>query len=730
MRTAKLQTNFASGEIDPALTLRRDTKQYAAGAGSLLNNRLLIGGGARRRPGSWIEAVLDVVDEARVEHFTVSESAQYVLVFANGTMTAFARNTDTGALSSAGDLSGCPWDDDTLRRMDFAASGNTIIFTHPDFMHVVTRTGPSEWSQQAFPWAEAPNGRIRQPHYKIAPETIRITPSATTGAITLAASDGWWTSDHVGARVRILDREVEITGFTSSTLVNATVIDQLRATQRLTVTSSANFQVDEAVLGDSTGSRGIIVAIPDSTHIDVTLTETSFGVQVVSTTGAKDVTTSVVTQTAFTADDNLVGPNQVIDISAVASTSPGAIRDWTEQLYSDQWGYPRCVEIHRARILFAGSEGAPSAVAGSSIADVFDFDVRDASDAEGFVETIGDASAVEIIQMHSAEQLLLLTDRGPYYVPESPANPFRPTSLAFNHFGGTLPCSVARSGDFDGGVIMVSGSIVLKLTPTGNSTSMWESVEKSFLSPHLFDQPSGAAFVSNYQDGPERYAVFVNRDGTLAVMQLIDAEGVRNVTPWVTDGNYVSACALGGDIYVVARREISGAGTQFWLERFDDDLTLDGVTEYATEDDLDDVPLIYGTAEVHIVTEAPFYLGTYPPDTIPPPLPAGPYQVGFNFDRELELLPPHIEDGRGDHSGDLMRISCVWVHVLESYRFTANGITLTAYQIGEDANDPPPARTGPQRIPLAGWRREPTLTITQPDPLPLTVLGVRSEVVY
>ena len=53
-----------------------------------------------------------------------------------------------------------------------------------------------------------------------------------------------------------------------------------------------------------------------------------------------------------------------------------------------------------------------------------------------------------------------------------------------------------------------------------------------------------------------------------------------------------------------------------------------------------------------------------------------------------------------------------------------------AYLINEDANLPPPRRTGPQRLKFLGWRRDPTLTITQPDPLPLTVLAVKTEVLW
>lgn len=725
-KTQQLQTSFSAGELAAELALRRDTKQYKDGAKSLLNCRVLVGGGNRRRPGS--RRLITLTGDARLEEFIVNQTTQYVLAFVDGGMNAYARNTATGLLTAAGSLTGCPWTGATYKTMDIVSSGNTIIVTHPSFLQVVTRIGASSWARAAFPWFTAPSGRIHQPHYKIAELATTMQPSALTGSVTLTLSAPHWDAAHVGKRVRYVGRELEVTAVSSGTVATAVVKEALPPTQTLTLgaagpstsggapirdyINATGFLLGEVVQGTVTSAKGVIVGINTGAN---TLT-------VIITNGLNKFAQG-------TGGDDITGPSGVALLTAVADAAPGASGDWSEELFNEVNGYPQCVEIHRGRILLGGAISLPSGLAGSGISNVYDFDVGTGGDADGFLETIGDSSAVFIKRLHSAEQLLLLTDRGPYYVPESTQNPFRPTSLAFNHFGGEWPCSDVYVGSFDGGVVYVSGSIIIKMSPTGNTSAMWDAQERSFLSPHVIKNPTDSFFVSNYAAGPERYGGFVNDDGTMAMMQLIDAEQVRNFAPWKTSGQYRSGCSIGGDIYMTVQRTVAGS-TVYWIELFDDDLTLDGASDYATRTAMDaGVPALYGYEKVGIVAQASYFLGNWPPFI--DDLPDGPYVVGFVYDRTIELLPPNIDDGGRNYAGEQMRITEVMVHTLESARFAVNGTELQAYRVTDPLDQPPPIRTGPQRIQLlGGWMREPTVTITQPDPLPLTVLGVGTKVIY
>lgn len=694
-RRKVLQTDFSAGEIGPEVRTRLDTAQYEKGAKSLRNGQALIGGGDRRRPGSLKQAQSS--SEFRCIEFTYDQDTHYVLAFGWGTMRAYLPDGEL-----VGEITGAPWTGDIWREMDWAQEGNVIMLTHRAMMCQVVRDTPTSWSQSAVPWTTTVSGRIKQPHFKVAPDDVTITPSALSGSITLSLSADWWVAEHVGTRVRILDREIDITAVTDPQTATGTVLDPLRPFQDLTVSSSTGFAVDDIVEGQTTGARGLVCSIPDGTSIIVAIIETL---------------------TKFTAE-GLIGPNITTTIGSVADAAPAAVSDWTEQAYSAANGYADCVELHRNRWLFGGGAAVPNGVAGSSPTDIYDFDVGDGSDTDGFFETVGDASATTVVQLHSHEQLLVLTDRGPYYVPESETTPFRPSSLAFNHFGGTWKISRVRSGDYDGGVIFTSGATIIKAFPTGDLRRAWDARELSYLVGHMLNAIVDSCFVDNFGGGDERFGMFCNGDGTAAQMMLVDKEEIRNFRPWDTQGSYKSFCALPGKVYACVERVIDGS-TVYQLEMFDHAITLDGAV---VDDTLATAAADFGATEAHVMTEGGLYLGVYPPDL--DTMPAGPYVVGLFYDRVIETLPPDIQDEAGSHVGQTMRICEAQINVLESYRFKVAGHTLAAYQAHEDPTLAPPSRTGWLRFTFLGWSTEPTVRITQPIPLPLTVLGIKPTVLY
>jgi hypothetical protein len=695
-RRKTLQTNFSSGELAPELAMRQDTEQYKNGAKKLTNMRCLIGGGVTRRPGTLKQA--ELTQDSILVEFIVNQTTMYNLCFSSGRMDAFLPSgTASGSVTSA------PWTGTIWSEMDWVASGNTIFLVHPDMaVQKIVRTAASTWVRSAFTFFAGAGGRTEQPYYKVSDASYTLAPSALTGAISLVASGPVFTADNIGEKIRYIGREILITAVADTTHASGTVVELLPPTQTLVVTSSAKFAVGEVVLGDDSEAKGEVTGIPDATHLTVVIIQKL---------------------TPFTVE-NIIGPNGVTAISAVAAATPAAVVDFDEQLFGVKWGYPSVVKLHRNRLLFAGHPAVPNGLLGSRIGNLYSFDVGDASDADAIFETIGDAGASEIVQLYSAEQLLIATDHGLYYVPESQTNPFRATSMAFFPFGSSWPITAsAKMRSFDDGVLVISGSLVIMVRPTGNLTQSWGADEVSLLSSHIITTPTRIAAVSNFNGGPERYAMLVNSDGTMAPMQIVTAQKIRNVTPWETEGEYRSVSCLRAQVFVTTSRVISGS-TRYFLEVFDQDVTLDLAV---TSTDLTDVTATFGTTTVNVVT-GNFSLGTYPLTIGSPP--DGPYTVGLFFDTRTEILPPALDDNEGSIAGQLMRITDCFVSVKDSARFAQNGYELSAYQVTDDPSVAPPLRTGPQRFQFQGWSQEPTIPITQPDPLPLTVLAMKSVVAF
>jgi hypothetical protein len=698
MRRRTLQTNFSAGELAPELGMRQDTDQYKNGAKTLLNYRCLIGGGSTRRPG--LPYLATLTQPSVAIEFVVNQATKYILCFSSGRVDAFLPSGAT-----AGSVTGCPWTGSIWSEMDFEQSGNVIFLTHTAMPpQILQRTGASSWSRIAHAFFSGVGGRTEQPYYKVAAPAVTLAPSALTGSITLQATalSAVFVAGHIGSKFRYLDREITITAVTDGDTATGTVVEPLPPTQTLTVTSSTNFAVGELILGDTSAAKGLITAIPDGTHITAVIIE---GL------------------TAFEAED-LIGPNAYTAISAVANATPAAVVDWDEQLFNAVNGYPSCVALHRNRLVFAGHPAVPNGLMASRVRNLFSHDLGTGADGDAIFETIGDAGASAIVQMHSAEQLLIATDHGLYYVPESQANPFRPTSIAFFPFGSPWPITAtAKARSFDDGVMFLSGSLVILARPTGNLTQSWSADEVSLLSSHIIDNPLRFGVTTNFNGGPERYALMVNADGTVAALQLVAAQKIRNVTPWVTPGTFDSVACLQGDVFVTTTRNVNDS-IRYFLETFDQDVTLDCAREVA---DLDDVPTLFGTTTVNVVT-GNYSLGTYPLAIDEPP--AGPYTVGLFYDTSLQILPPAVEDNEGPVAGELMRIIECSVHVLQSARFAQQGYALAAYQVTDPLDEAPPLRSGAQRFQFQGWSRDPTVTITQPDPLPLTVLSIKSTVAF
>jgi hypothetical protein len=704
-RRKTLQTSFAAGELAPEVAMRQDTDQYQNGAASLLNRRMLIGGGHVRRPGSWLEAVLGT--DPIITEFIVNQTTQYILSFTAGAMHAYVRDTTTGHLTAAGSITGAPWSGTIYKEMDWVQRGNVIFLAHASMItQRIERTGAATWSRANFAFSVGAASRPEQPYLKVASPAITLRPSALTGSVTLLASAAVFVAGHVGQYIRYLGKAMLITAVTDTTHATATVIETLPTTQTLTVTSSASFATSESVAGVTSGAKGFVTGIPDATHLTVVVSEGLIPFAV----------------------ENIVGPNAVTAISAVATATPAAVADWDEQIFGPVYGYPACIELHRNRLVFGGHPAAPDYMIASVIDDLYNFNVGTGGDADAIIESIGDAGASKILQFSSAEQLLVLTDRGPYYVPEGQNAPFRPSSISFLPFGSPWPINAtAQVQAFDSGAVMVSGSLIIKARQTGNVTATWDADEVSLLAPHLIETPDRIAVTSNFAGNPERYAVFRNSDGTLAVLQLVEVQKIRNFTPWTTDGTYLSVASISGDLYAAVQREFGGT-THYYLELFDQELTLDCATQFATKTAMDaGVTAIYSTQDVNVVTPD-YHLGVWPL-TIRT-VPDGPFTVGLYYTSVTRILPPIIAGPEGPMAGDLMRILECYVHVLTSARFSANGYTLSAYQLSEDVSEPPPLKNGPQRFQFMGWEREPTVTITQADPLPLKILAIKTTVAF
>ena len=120
-----------------------------------------------------------------------------------------------------------PYQEEDIWDLKFAQSDENLYIVHPDYPPMIlTRTSHTSWSLSEVDFIDGP--------YEDEINTPTITPSATSGNITLTASAPLFDPDHVGALWRIRHGTtwgyVKITGYTSATVVSATVKKTLGGT--------------------------------------------------------------------------------------------------------------------------------------------------------------------------------------------------------------------------------------------------------------------------------------------------------------------------------------------------------------------------------------------------------------------------------------------------------------------------------------------------------------------
>lgn len=220
-RIRDVKTNFTAGEVAQELLGRGDLRAYENGALSLRNVFIKPTGGVTRRSG------LNYIDTARgngkLISFEFNTAQTYLLVITDLKIDMYAG----GVLDNSIDA---PWSESQIAQLAWTQSADTLLLVHPDVEpYKLTRQSGGSWSLEKWSFFDD-EGVLRQPYFKFAETNVTLTPSGTSGSITLTASASVFEEDHEGTRLRVGGKEVEITDFDSATVVTVNVIEDLDST--------------------------------------------------------------------------------------------------------------------------------------------------------------------------------------------------------------------------------------------------------------------------------------------------------------------------------------------------------------------------------------------------------------------------------------------------------------------------------------------------------------------
>lgn len=209
----KTQNSFADGEVSAEFFVRDNLN----GLSCLENMDVIAGGGLRRRRG--LQSVATLNSSGRLIPFSVSESENYLLALIDGHLKIYNNSELVRDLLVI-------WDFADIEKIQYAQRFGTMIFVHPDYRpYVLTKTDSGfQLSEFAFEVNDADMFE-NMPFMKFDDASgVKITVtknSAGNNYATFTTNKDFWRADNVGTRIMLLDKQWQITEYTSPTVVTA-----------------------------------------------------------------------------------------------------------------------------------------------------------------------------------------------------------------------------------------------------------------------------------------------------------------------------------------------------------------------------------------------------------------------------------------------------------------------------------------------------------------------------
>lgn len=689
------QRSFALGEINDDFLEADDLEARQGSVRTGLNVRITNARTAKARHGTFYRKTVSTAED--VIEIRPTTDLVFGLIL-NDTSLVIIDST----AATVHTINSVPWTDASTVWVE--PFRERTVFGGPFGIYTLTYDG--SWSLAAMTFATTAGNSLAQPYWAYRKD-ITMRPSAATGNITVTASAAFWTAAYVGTRIRYGQREITITGYTSPTVVNGTVVSSLPPSFDITVASSSSFRVGDVVIGQTTNYQGIITAIVGNVL-------------------------SCATIEFFDGPDNtekLSGPSGSSTVSSKATISPVASPIWDEPLMSAVRGYPGAGSSASGRLALTDFPGVPDLVALSSVRDITDFETG-ADDDDAIVRQVGD-NAPRFLHAVNAGDLLLFSDRGIYYVPVRDTNVLSPRTFNAILIDKRAANSV-RPVNVDDAVVFVEGSgeTIAAARLDGNIYLKWSVAPISNFHSHLIKTPKKLCAPPIYSNSPERYLFVINSDGTIASVSWIDDFGTENIgfVPWVTEGSFVNVAPIFGGYWAIVDRFVSGVETRM-LEEFDPLAMLDCTVEYdgvAVPELAGNFAHVWNGGYYQGVTTI-LYDGTLYDLT---DVDVG-SQIGFNFTSRVSPWPVEAIDS--PRAGMLKaRLVSVSVSVMSTTTFQCrtnrSTRTIEGYGVGDNLSDPPPEKTAVYRFPVIGRTDHPEVEIVKHQPGPFHVLAITQEV--
>ncbi len=724
MRLTQFQTNFSVGELDPLVRARTDLQQYQNALEEATNVIIQPQGGLKRRDGlEFIHDFGSTFTDFKMIPFEYSVTDSYLLVFVNQRIYVFKDGTLQTNINGSGNdyITATDITSAMLDELNYTQAVDTLILCHEDLQTKrLLRNSDTSWTLENLSLTSIPKYAYALDTHE---PTFSITPSATTGNITITASSV--TTDNGTAQAG-----------TTSTIT-------LKAATSFTADDEPNGMFIEITSGTGSGQTRHVEDYVASTKIATVYPDWDTAPDATSGYEIKAFKPAAVGEYAqvkstfgraryveYVSDTEMKAVVEVpfFDTSAIVSG------DWeSEHGYEDTWsstrGWPRSAAFHEGRLYFGGSKSRPNTIWGSRVIDFFNFDPGTGLDDEAVEATINTNQLNSIVNIAVGNDLRIFTTGAEFVVIQGQNSPVTPSNFLIRpqtRLGSKAGIPIE---DLNGASVFVQRQgKSLNAFQYGDTTASYQLEPISVLSSHLLKNPVDlAARRSTSTDESDRLFLVNGDDGSMVVYSILVGQNVIAPSQFTTDGEFQAVAVEISDVYTIVKRTVDGTDN-YLLEKFNSDLTLDsaksgGAASSVTMDHLEGktVSIVRdGIVEpTQTVPATPFTITFETAAT-------SDYQVGLDYTVTARTMPAEPVLTSGTVQAVKKRIVQVDAIVNSTKDLVINGKQISFRNFGEDVLDTAiqPFTGKKTAHGILGYTDTGQITITQNVPLAMNLLGL------
>tara|TARA_R110002012_G_scaffold168890_1_gene332667 strand:+ start:627 stop:3908 length:3282 start_codon:yes stop_codon:yes gene_type:complete len=630
-----------------------------------------------------------------------------------------------------------PFNDDHFDELTFTQKGDVMFICHPLFMPMqLVRTSLHTFRAESFLFdSQSDVQKTYQPYFSFQGQGVTLDPSATSGTnVVLTTSSDYWDTTgsatggdfldslHLGTTIRYHGTEIEITSVQSSTQAKGTVFGTLSQTLDLnafrTTSGSTNVEVTHAAHGlfkdDSLViSNAAAVGNIASSNLNGTRTITSI------------IDSNHYTFTAGGSANATIDGGGAPTIATHAASS-----NWSEQSFSGLRGFPAATTFHENRLVFAGTIAQPDSIFMSKSGQYYNFDVGTAEDNDSIQVTANVGEVNEIRHLVSNRNLQIFTAASEMYIPSFENKPLTPTTVTIQK-QTPYGTGFSKPQILDGSTVFVqNGGKIIREYLFTDGEKAYTSNPISTLSEHLIKSPVELNVLNAAVDRAEDYIFSLNDDNTVSVFNSNRIEKRAGWVEFTSDHSFISMTTISGRVFAVME---SLAGN-YHLCEFSNKVNTDISKLYDGTNGVFDVSADYSNGDVLSVINGNSYLGDFTVtdgdidvSAVSTPTTA---EIGLKYEVNLITNPIDLVAQNGPLTGDFRGISSVIIDLNSTLSASVNGSNLLITNVTDDLSLLRKSFTGKKEFRLLGYNRDPQITISQSEPLPIQVNGLIAELIF